>query len=296
MSAPRELQRASAELADRFDARTAREFGQRLPALIADVAQEWGLRVGDVLDTGATSVVLEAVTLGGAPAVLKLSPDAAFLHRQSQMMTVLSPTGRAPAVLAHRTEVLLLERVVPGLPVSSDQTRPPSVHEWASLLRDLHAVPTAGIEERLTDRCEEMFTRIGARQARAEVRDRIPDEAWHRMVAQCRELLEAGPRQVSIHGDLHLGNVLASDSRGLMVIDPKLCVGDPCFDMVDFVVVSGSPEEFTSRAQALAPLVGVPTDHLLAWSRVNAVVTAVSRLSAGRDDARNQHLLAFAGL
>jgi streptomycin 6-kinase len=46
---------------------------------------------------------------------------------------------------------------------------------------------------------------------------------------------------VLLHGDLHLGNVLdGGPSRGLVAIDPKACLGDPCFDAVDYVVVIAS--------------------------------------------------------
>jgi hypothetical protein len=46
-------------------------------------------------------------------------------------------------------------------------------------------------------------------------------------------LLDTQTTTVLLHGDLHLGNALdGGPSRGLIAIDPKACVGDPCFDAV----------------------------------------------------------------
>ena len=64
-----------------------------------------------------------------------------------------------------------------------------------------------------------------------------------------------------------------------MAIDPQLCVGDPCFDLVDFVVVAGSPAAMRDRAGSLARLLDLDRDHVYAWTRVNAAVTAISLLT-----------------
>jgi streptomycin 6-kinase len=164
------------------------------------------------------------------------------------------------------------------------------------LVADLHRVSAVGVPDRLVDRCTEMFERIGLRQARPEVRAHVPDAMWEGAVRDCRALLSAAPREVVLHGDLHLGNVLDGGARGPMVIDPKLCVGDPCFDLVDYVVADGGPAAMRGRAAALAPLVGIPLDHLLRWSRVNAVVSAVSRTAWSGPDERTRTLLSFATL
>jgi streptomycin 6-kinase len=117
---------------------------------------------------------------------------------------------------------------------------------------------------------------------------------WARTVQECLSLLETDREQVVIHGDLHLGNVLRSQDRGLVAIDPKLCVGDRCFDLVDFVVTSGTTDQMTARALELAPLVGVEADRLLRWSRVNAVITAISTIAWNGPDDWTRTLLQFA--
>ncbi|WP_022924527.1 aminoglycoside phosphotransferase family protein [Serinicoccus marinus] len=99
------------------------------------------------------------------------------------------------------------------------------------------------------------------------------------------------------HGDLHLGNVLDGGHGGhggLVAIDPQLCVGDPCFDLVDFVVVAGSPAAMRDRAGSLARLLDLDRDHVYAWTRVNAAVTAISLLTWEGPSTRTEALLTLA--
>lgn len=291
-----DLVREGAALDDRFGAERAGAFGRALPGIVADLTARWGLRHGSPYESGATSVVLAVETSRGVPAVLKVSPDAAFLSRQVGMLRHLAPTGRAPAVLEEDAAAgaVLLERILPGDTLDSTRTAPPTPQEWAALLRDLHGTSPSGVRDVLADRCEEMFERIGERRSRPQVRPHVPDALWQRAVQECRQLLRDDREDAVIHGDLHLGNVLHGAERGLVVIDPKLCVGDRCFDMVDFVVVDGAPSQMVARARELASLVDLDPDRLLAWSRVNAVVTAVSRITWHGPGPRTDALLALA--
>lgn len=289
-----ELIRAGADLADRFGAERATAFGRSLPRLVAELTERWGLQTEALYPSGATSVVLAVRDRSGTTGVLKLSPDTAFLDHQVGMLRHLGPTGRAPGILRQDAGAgaVLLERVEPGDTLDSLRATPPTPRDWADLLADLHGTPTAGVPDRLQDRCAEMFERIGARQQR--VREHVPDTVWDAAVADCRDLLRTGREQVVIHGDLHLGNVLDGGDRGLVVIDPKLCVGDRCFDMVDFVVTGGDVPVMLGRAEQLAALVHTDPDRLLRWCRVNAVVSAVSLLTWHGPTERSRTLLELA--
>ncbi|WP_157983889.1 aminoglycoside phosphotransferase family protein [Nesterenkonia muleiensis] len=292
------LIREGAGLHDRFGVERADQFGQALPSLVAELTDLWSLSIEKFLDAGATSIVLSASDDAGTPAVLKISPDQEFLARQVTMLRHLTPTTRVPAVLrsAHSAGAVLLERVLPGHTLSSADAPLPTVQDWAALLHDLHAAPAEGVTDLLDDRCEEMFERIGQRQRNPVVRERVPDIVWAETVDLCRELLGSNAEKVVIHGDLHLGNVLASDEHGLVAIDPKLCLGDPCFDMVDFAMVEGGPAEIASCAGQLAEIVGVDRSRMLAWTKVNAVVSSISYLTFYGPEERSKNLLAFASL
>lgn len=289
-----ELVRHALTMDDRFGSEAASAFAHSLPELVSNLSREWELQLGEGMSSGATSVVVDVIDASGRPGVLKLSPDGDFLGRQARMLEHFASTGRVPQVLRSEPHAgaVLLERVVPG--VESDESMP-TIAEWASLLRDLHATDPSGIEDTLADRCDDMFGRIGDRQRMPQVRRHISDSIWAETVALCRELLATTARPVAIHGDLHLGNVLTSDEHELVAIDPKLCVGDPCFDMVDFVIAEGSPAEMRARALELGRLTGTEADRLIEWTRVNAVVTAISMTRWNGFESRSAELLEFAG-
>lgn len=301
---PREqLLAAASRLDERFGAEAARTFTQVLPDLVADLVSQWQLEPEAMMPSGATSVVLTVRAggpHGGGAAVLKISPDREFLGRQAWMLRRMAPTGRVPVVMEHdeRRGAVLMERVVPGKSLHEVRGRRelPPVQTWAELVADLHGAPTQGVSDRLAGRCEEMIERLGVRRLSPQVRQHVSDELWDQVVAECRSLVGSDRDEVLIHGDLHLGNVLVGSRAGverLIAIDPKLCVGDRCFDLVDYVVEQGLPEEMEGRAAALARLVGVEPERLIRWSRVNAVVSAVSWLKWNERDDRISSLLDF---
>jgi streptomycin 6-kinase len=87
-----------------------------------------------------------------------------------------------------------------------------------------------------------------------------------------------GDQQALLHGDLHTGNVLWRGDDGLVAIDPRPCVGDPAFDLVDWVLEGEvAPPE---QAQRIAAATGLDAQRLLAWARATAVLTGLGGLSS----------------
>jgi streptomycin 6-kinase len=270
-------------------ARLAARFGPAVDGWLAEVrplaarmAAQWGLGLGEQFESGASSVVLRCRWPDGTPAVLKLSPDRALLTRQGEMLRVFAPSGRVPAVLAADAEAgaMVLAEVLPGteaadLPPASLPAR------WGDLLAALHAVaPPAGWPWDLRGRCDEAFGRIGRRLSEPDIGARVDRAAWQRAIGRCGRVLDTQDTPVLLHGDLHLGNVLdGGPSRGLIAIDPKACVGDPCFDAVDYVVAGAGLEGVEDRCRRVAAACGLDGDRLYAWSRVIAPMLAIGYLT-----------------
>ncbi|WP_329051286.1 aminoglycoside phosphotransferase family protein [Amycolatopsis sp. NBC_01488] len=253
-----------------------------VPALAGRLASRWGLLLGEPFASGASSVVVRCRWPDGTPAVLKLSPDRVLLTRQVEMLRVFAASGRVPAVLAMDAEAgaTVLEEVRPGTEAEDlPQTSLP--RQWGELLSALHAVaPPADWPWDLRGRCDEAFARIGRRLSEPAIRARIDQATWRRTIGRCEALLDAQTRLVLVHGDLHLGNVLdGGPSRGLIAIDPKACVGDPCFDAVDYVVAGAGHEGVEARCQRVAAACGLDGDRLYAWSRVIAPLFAIAYLT-----------------
>ncbi len=264
--------------------------------LATRLASRWGLVLGELFESGASSVILRGQWPDGTPAVLKLSPDTALLTKQVEMLRVFAPTGRVPAVLAIDAEAgaMVLEEVIPGT-VAEDLPPAALPRQWGELLAALHAVaPPARWPWDLRGRFDESFARIGKRLSEPAISARIDQDAWQRAIRRCETLLATQYRSVLLHGDLHLGNVLdGGPSRGLVAIDPKACVGDPCFDAVDYVVSGAGHEGVEARCQQVAAACGLDGDRLLAWSRVVAPMFVIAHLTYGGSEPVIDELLAL---
>jgi streptomycin 6-kinase len=253
-----------------------------VPVVAARLASGWGFVLGELFESGASSVVMRCQWPDGTLAVLKLSPDRTLLTKQAQMLRMFASTGRVPAVLAADAETgaMVLEEVVPGTE-AGDMPQASLPEQWGELLAALHAVaPPAQWPLDLRGRCAEAFARIGRRLSEPAIGARIDWSAWQRAIRRCEWLLDSQGRLVLLHGDLHLGNVLdGGPSRGLVAIDPKACIGDPCFDAVDYVLAGAGQDGVETRCQRVAAACALDGDRLYAWSQVIAPMAAISAIT-----------------
>jgi streptomycin 6-kinase len=285
-------------------ARLVRRFGPEVEGWLAEVplvaerlAARWGLVLGEPFESGASSVVMRCQLRDGTPAVLKLSPDRALQTKQVEMLRVFAPSGRVPAVLSIDADAgaMVLEEVLPGTEAEDlpDATLP---QQWAELLAALHAVAAPKHWPReLRGRLDEAFIRIGRRLTEPIIGARIDQTTWQRAIRRCETLLDTQTRLVLLHGDLHLSNVLdGGPSRGLVAIDPKACVGDPCFDAVDYVVAGAGHEGVETRCQRVATACKLDGDRLYSWSQVIAPMLVIAHLTHGGPEPVIDELLALA--
>lgn len=95
-------------------------------------------------------------------------------------------------------------------------------------------------------------------------------------------LLRGLPRDdvapVLLATDLHTGNVLAAAREPWLVIDPKPYVGDPAYDVLQYLL--DDPERLTADprrfARRVADLAGVDADRVTTWLFARCVVEAGS--------------------
>jgi streptomycin 6-kinase len=270
-----------------------------LPALARSLASRWTLDLGEPFPAGNSSVAIRCTRSDGSAAVLKLTPDLPVVAEQVTTLTLFGASGRVPAVLAADLPAgaVLLELVEPGT-TASELRPPPSARDWAGLLTALHTAPVPpGYLPDLRAQCEGFFDRIGRRVAEPEVGRWVSAADVARGAIRCEALLSTETTRVLLHGDLHLANVLdggvldggvlgggvldGGALRRLVAIDPRACVGDPCFDAVDYLLDGAGrdgADGIDARCAALAAASGLDAGRLHDWCRAVAPIVAILHL------------------
>jgi streptomycin 6-kinase len=255
----------------------------RLPALIADIAGDWGLELGQPYDLSFNWVV-PARCSDGVEAVLKLGPpEPGHLPAEATALAAYEGHG-AVRLLAHDDArgALLLERAVPGTMARSVVPERDLVATAAiiTVIRRLHGAvpPPAGLSELLARDRPSFADHL----LRYPGDTPFPRRLVVRAAALLEELSSSAPDRVVLHGDLHHDNVLRAEREPWLAIDPHGVVGDPGAE-VGPMLYNPDPERrdpaltalVPARVEQLADGLGMPEDRVVAWGFVQAVLSEV---------------------
>jgi streptomycin 6-kinase len=205
---------------------------ERVPQLVDECVDVWGLRLGEPYPAGAAGHAVRVDLADGAPAVLKII----FPHREAEheatALRVWDGDG-AVRLLEYDEErwAMLLERCEPGTLLA--RTEPESALDvFIELLPRLWR--TVGAPFRPL--AEEAAWWIDVLPAEWERAGRPFDRRLvDRAIGLLRELSDSQSEQVLLHQDLHGDNVLAAEREPWLVIDPKPLAGEREFGIAPIV-------------------------------------------------------------
>jgi streptomycin 6-kinase len=267
---------ARARLVDRFGPGVAVPWCDALPSLVASLTARWGLEVVSALvgNTGRTFLCRDR---SGRSAVLKVTPDLGIAATEAAALRAWAGLPRVVRLLDadHDAGAILLEGIEPGTQLVAGEV---PLGELAELLTQLRSVPGADGVPTLAERLVGFFDLAERRWLEPVVKDHIPLEILHRSRAAATELGASGPVAL-VHGDLHPANVLRGP-HGIVAIDPRPCVGDPAFDVVDwaFLPVARGQRLEDSIAALGAAMPELDTGRVRGWCEALAVIVALSPL------------------
>ncbi|GAA4676019.1 aminoglycoside phosphotransferase family protein [Streptomyces youssoufiensis] len=263
---------------------SGRAWLAELPALIAEFRDRWSLRLGPPIHGGSCSWVAPAALPDGGSAVLKLTWPHREAAGEAAGLRTWGGNGAVHLLAAdERRHALLVERCVPGTELGEDGRHSPDARlaAAAELLNGLwSAPPPATGLERLAAVTREWATLVEQRMAR--LRPDYDPGLVAIGVDLLRTLPRSATREVVVHGDFNPGNVLASERRPWLAIDPKPMVGDPGYDPWPLLTQLDEPFEHDDPAPVLAhryalvaDAVGEDPRRLLAWSVARTVESAL---------------------
>ncbi|MDQ7909655.1 aminoglycoside phosphotransferase family protein [Phytohabitans sp. ZYX-F-186] len=259
-----------------------RRWLDELPALRAEVARAWELRLGEPYRL-SYHWVAPAIRADGTAAVLKLGlPGADHLPVEAATLRCWAGAG-AVRLLAYEPAwgALLLERAAPGTPASALVPRRDTEATAAILavMRRLHAaaVPDGGLPG-----LETRGAAFAAHLLAYPGDHPLPRHLVERASRLFDELCASAPARVVLHGDLHHDNVLRAEREPWLAIDPHGVVGDPGHE-AGAMVYNPDPDRredgllalLPARVEQLADGMGLPVERVVAWAFVTAVLSEV---------------------
>jgi streptomycin 6-kinase len=206
------------------------EWLARLPALIAECAEIWSLRVGEAFAGSHVSWSAPADLPNGAPAVLKINFPERESEYEGDALAFWAGEGAVRLLAEDETRrALLIERCDPGTQLWEEPDGEETLRIAAGVLRTLWRPAPAGHRFRaLADLAAAWADELPAsweQQGRPYERAMLDE-----VIAFLRD---AGPAQgelVVVHQDFHSGNILRATRAPWLAIDPKPVVGESEFD------------------------------------------------------------------
>lgn len=255
------------------------------------LARLWGVVLEDsVLETPTGCVAFGR--RGEDCVVLKIPrPENDETHSLAALLHFAG--SGAVRVLEHGPGAMLLERAIPGRPLT-DLVIASCDDEATGIICDLiaalhrPALPADAVNQ--FPSIEDWGSELKSYRNDAGA---IPFNLLDRAVALFAELASSqGPRRL-LHGDLHHHNILYDQHRGWVAIDPKGVVGEspyeigsalrnPTQDPARFAVAS----IIERRIAVVGERLQFDRDRVLAWAFAQAVLSAIWCIQDGRDPSR----------
>jgi streptomycin 6-kinase len=228
---------------------------ERLARIARDVASEWGLELGLPFALSNYSYVAPA----GGDVVLKVTPaEDDESDEEADALELWNGDGAVRLLRRDRARrALLLERALPGTDISQ-------------LPEDEATAIAVDVGLRLWRPAGEPFRWIGDHVPRCLDRAERSDQEGRDLIPLARELyasLDIG-RDVLVHGDFHLHNILRAGVRHL-VIDAKAMRGEPEYDVPSFLrnpLFSTMDSDVTERRLAAFAAAGLDEARMRAWA------------------------------
>jgi streptomycin 6-kinase len=250
-----------------------------LPALVADLCQQWSITVGRTYQDATEAYVAEATLSDGTPAVLKVLVPR-DLDSAEHEITVLRLTNGTGCVRLLRYDVargaLLLERLGRslyelGLPI--DQRHEILVTAAQQVWRP---APGCGLP---TGAEKGRWLQSYISRTWAELDHPCRTETVTHALACASRRIEAhdDARAVLVHGDVHQWNALAADD-GFKLVDPDGLLAEAEYDLGILMredpveLMEGDPYD---RARWLARRTGLDPTAIWEWGVVERVSTGL---------------------
>ena len=220
-----------------------------LPTRVEELTSRWGLRIDEPFEPGGNCAwVAPGTDPSGREVVLKVAWQHTEARHEAEGLAALGGRGAVEVYAFEHlpptgpgrgpngdTTAMLLERCRPGAELRG---RPEAEQHVVvtDMLRSVWAVdlPSDHPFRPLSVMADEWV--VAAEERLAADPRRLDAGLAREGLALFGELARSGPHDVLLLTDLHAGNVLSSQRRPWLLIDPKPYVGDPHYDVLQHLL------------------------------------------------------------
>lgn len=229
---------------------------------------------------------------GYQPIILKLGLDVGGFKREAAALMALKEFG-VVQVFSENAGLLLLECATPGVSLKSyfPEKDDEAINITANVIKRLHkaSIPRVHVFPHIKDWLTVLDSDL-----------KIPAQTIQRAREVRDQLLKTAGSDVLLHGDLHHDNMLQNDNDWL-VFDPKGVIGDPAYEVAAFIRnpmpellnLDNSQKVIRNRVKRFVELLELPSQRILDWCFVQAVLAWVWALEDGCDDTYFKNVTKF---
>ena len=254
----------------------------RLSELLVHCIERWALELEKPFPGLSFNLVFPGKTNGGREIVMKLGVPCRELLTEIAALEVFAGKGSVRLLSFDRAKgVLLLERVGPGHSLKTIAHDAEATEIAAKTMKHLfRPTPLAHPFPSLED-WHQAFSRL--RMKFNQGTGPFSPELIETAEKLFGELHSESISKVLLHGDLHHGNLLFSQTHGWVSIDPKGVVGEPGYEVGAFmrnrISLSDSEQEISTilntRLDIFSDVLGIDLNRLAMWTVYHAVLSAL---------------------
>lgn len=244
-----------------------RDWLEAAPAVAAACAERWSLTLGEPFPGSFVSLVLPVSLPGGDEAVLKIQWPHPESEHEAAALAAWDGDG-AVRLLDHDAErhALLLERCRPGVALSTIDSEA-GLEVMAGLIERL-SIPAGAPFRSLADEAQDWANGLpGMWEAAGRPFEVMLLDGAVGVLLELARTPVAEP--VLLHQDLHGDNVLSTERRPWLAIDPKPLIGDPAFAVAPVVrsyEFGHSRREVWHRLDFLVDRLGMDPERARGWA------------------------------
>jgi streptomycin 6-kinase len=255
-----------------------RRWLSHLDGKVATYCSRWKLKpTGERALTGGRALIVPCRAADGQDVVLKLCPDPYALGRERDGLRHWRASGHTVKVLhgSGSRGAMVLERLHGGSPTRLDaQTLKDVAQLFAAIHETPKPLPALDCEQHVAFLLSHCIGRLSHPDVGAHATTDDFKLALDRALGLAVEHDPA--RDIMLHGDLHLENLLRGDDGRLVAIDPKPCMGERELDLALLARDAGPIEELESRITSLADVCAADAERVRAWTKVLLLETAIN--------------------